>query len=279
MSTSLLEQSLLGGEDVPKKSEWTEDNLSNERIVWITAAMFFVFVVAEIIGAFASNSLFLLGDAAAMSVDVVSYGCSIWGERVKAKFGSIDLSTRFWIDVYIPGFSIVALLAVSAYITVEAIDRVKDDSEGDDDDDDVDVTFLYIFAGANLFIDIVSCVLMCIRRDTAFTEGRGRLDSIRQVITPSKDHYDKVGPLDDQSPGLLNLNMLSVLAHTGGDTLRTLAALAAAITATTTNKSGSLCDAWACIVVTITIVVAVIPLCSEIYKAYNGLLNESLQYL
>ena len=64
--------------------------------------------------------------------------------------------------------------------------------------------------------------------------------------------------------------MLSVLAHTGGDTLRTLAALAAAITATVDRDiSGTLADAWSCIVVTVTIVILVIPLLMEINKAWN----------
>jgi Co/Zn/Cd efflux system component len=69
--------------------------------------------------------------------------------------------------------------------------------------------------------------------------------------------------------------MLSVLAHTGGDTLRTLAALAAAATATATGESGTLCDAWACILVTLTIVFLVIPLLSAIFKAYVKERNEA----
>lgn len=70
-------------------------------------------MIAEIIGAVASNSLFLIGDAAAMSVDVVSYACSTWGERVKDRTGTIDAGTRMWINIYIPLASVVALLAVT----------------------------------------------------------------------------------------------------------------------------------------------------------------------
>lgn len=43
--------------------------LSNITILIVTTILFTCFVVAEIIGAFASNSLSLLGDAFAMSVD------------------------------------------------------------------------------------------------------------------------------------------------------------------------------------------------------------------
>lgn len=44
--------------------------VSNRTILWVSAITFLLFVIAEIIGALASNSLSLLGDAAAMSVDV-----------------------------------------------------------------------------------------------------------------------------------------------------------------------------------------------------------------
>lgn len=44
--------------------------LSNKFLLRVTAVSFLLFVVAEIIGALASNSLSLLGDAGAMSVDV-----------------------------------------------------------------------------------------------------------------------------------------------------------------------------------------------------------------
>jgi Co/Zn/Cd efflux system component len=46
--------------------------LTNRRLLWVSAITFFLFVVAELLGAIISNSLSLLGDAAAMSVDVFS---------------------------------------------------------------------------------------------------------------------------------------------------------------------------------------------------------------
>ena len=79
---------------------------SNQTVLAVTCASFALFVVAEIIGALASNSLSLLGDAgfyilllyiltkyniiysklsAAMSVDVMSYFCNMFAEYVKSK--------------------------------------------------------------------------------------------------------------------------------------------------------------------------------------------------
>jgi Co/Zn/Cd efflux system component len=44
--------------------------LTNRRLLWVSAITFFLFVIAEMLGAILSNSLSLLGDSAAMSVDV-----------------------------------------------------------------------------------------------------------------------------------------------------------------------------------------------------------------
>lgn len=43
-------------------------NLSNQKMLLITTILFALFVTAEVVGALASGSLSLLGDAAAMSV-------------------------------------------------------------------------------------------------------------------------------------------------------------------------------------------------------------------
>ena len=56
---------LLGG-----CSKLTNENKDNQLVLAITCAAFAVFVCGEIVGALASNSLSLLGDAAAMSIDV-----------------------------------------------------------------------------------------------------------------------------------------------------------------------------------------------------------------
>ena len=59
-------------------AEWYNNAFANLRVLKITALSFFLFVVAEVIGAFISNSLSLLGDASAMSMDVSTYVISIF---------------------------------------------------------------------------------------------------------------------------------------------------------------------------------------------------------
>ena len=68
-------------EDLKKKGEIMsksdEQIRSNQLILFVTMVTFALFVVAEIIGAIASNSLSLLGDAAAMSIDVITVSLSL----------------------------------------------------------------------------------------------------------------------------------------------------------------------------------------------------------
>jgi Co/Zn/Cd efflux system component len=92
-----------------------ESPKQNQVVLMVTCVTFSLFVVAEIVGALASNSLSLLGDAAAMSVDVFTYFCNMWAERMKSK-GRISMPVKFLLEVYIPLFSIMALIAVSIWI-------------------------------------------------------------------------------------------------------------------------------------------------------------------
>lgn len=67
-----------------------------------------------------------------------------------------------------------------------------------------------------------------------------------------------------------NINMFSAFTHVGCDTLRTVAIFVAAIVSSSTGAKSSLCDAWAAIVVSITIFIAIIPLSREVYAAFTG---------
>lgn len=62
--------SKLMGDDISTHIGHTNQHEENFKTLVITAFLFSIFVIAEIYAAFASNSLALLGDAAAMSVDI-----------------------------------------------------------------------------------------------------------------------------------------------------------------------------------------------------------------
>lgn len=65
----------------------------------------------------------------------------------------------------------------------------------------------------------------------------------------------------------LNLNMYAALTHVGGDTLRTISVFVAAVVASATSVPNNVCDAWASIIVTLTIIAVVCPLIYHIYQA------------
>ena len=74
---------------------------------------------------------------------------------------------------------------------------------------------------------------------------------------------------------VVNINMLAAFSHLGADSMRTASIFIAAIIATVTNIDSDLCDAWAAVVVSATIVIMVIPLLSEIIKSARKLHLQS----
>jgi Co/Zn/Cd efflux system component len=173
----------------------------------------------------------------------------MYAERLKNQGRTMDRQTRRVLEVYVPTFSVCALLGVTGWITSDAIAVIN----GGGDGDDVDVIFLFAFASANFLVDFISSYMFYVR-------GRDILVSDRMSF--SIDVHDHHTPTTKA-----NLNMMSALTHVGGDTMRTASVFIAAVIATASNASSSLCDAWAAVVVSFTICCAVIPLINEIYKA------------
>ena len=243
--------------DGDEKVESTElKGMSNQLVLQVTCASFLVFVIAEIIGALAGNSWSLLGDAAAMSVDVMSYFTNMIAERIKEKHGSVSEETRLILEVYIPSFSILSLLGVTAYVTVGAVGDIITKPA----DDDVDINMLWIFSSLNALVDILSGWMFYKKGASVFFQDLQADDE--------SDVESGNGAANEEGRGK-NLNMMSAFTHVGGDTMRTASVFVAAGIATWSGIPGYLCDAWAATVVTITIVIMVIPLCIEIVKAYN----------
>ena len=66
----LIEKGEIVREIIAQESVSKPRSKTNQRILIFTCTAFFLFVIAEIVGAIFSRSLSLLGDAGAMSVDV-----------------------------------------------------------------------------------------------------------------------------------------------------------------------------------------------------------------
>ena len=288
-----------GTSDSLGTNEGSENNgdvggLSNQRVLQITCASFLIFVVAEIIGAIAANSWSLLGDAAAMSVDVVSYVTNMVAEHIKDKYGYVSKRIKMYLEVAIPLFSVSALMGVTAYITVGSVSDIINKPT----DDHVDIFMLWFFSSANAVVDIISGYMFYLKGRSVFYEAEvpvpnpderaisvdknRNMDIEPSVPTANASHRSGLNTttinLDDRKDKNKveepvnehrNLNMISAFTHVGGDTLRTISVFIAALIATVTSTPGYLCDAWAAVLVTVTIVIMVIPLCIEIYHAYH----------
>lgn len=295
-------QPLLDASDSDLKKMEEENDLllrgksSNQSVLMVTAVSFALFVISEIIGALASNSLSLLGDAAAMSVDVFTYFANMYAERVKAKSkdGVIDPTTKFIIEVIVPFVSLSALIGVSIYITDEAIGIIKSNGE-DDDGGGVNVAFLFGFAGANMVVDVISLWMFLKRGDNIFQDPNDISYIRRRSTSISRDKLARTASRDNTPalPGVYqhsvdiatgrgglengkkNLNMISAFTHVGCDTMRTLSVFVAAIIASTTNVTGTLCDAYAALVVSVTIFLGILPLIWELFKAFKENCSDS----
>ena len=153
--------------------QWHRNAFANLRVLKITAISFFLFVVAEVVGAVLSNSLSLLGDASAMSLDVSTYVISIFVEEFKLRNHGARLSvdTMWLVDIGIPTISVIALLAVTMYISVDAVKVLYNPPRKDE----VDVLFLYGFSCANMVVDVISAAAFLNRGDEAFYEEKEAL--------------------------------------------------------------------------------------------------------
>lgn len=153
------------------------------------------------------------------------------------------------------------------------------------DSPDVNVLFLFGFAAGNALIDIICAALFFIRRDDVLKNyvavdsksGNSRNESLlkNQHMSDAEEGHSSSN-IAVVSASNTNLNMASALTHVGGDTLRTGAVFVAAMVASLTDLNPTLCDAWAAVVVTITILFLVGPLLKEIGKAYTRLSTDKI---
>jgi Co/Zn/Cd efflux system component len=274
ITTPLLK--IAGSGDQEHKTEETSEgkkwNVTNLLVLKVTCASFLIFVLGEIAGAIIGKSWSLLGDAAAMSVDVMTYFTNMLAERIKAREGVVSLPTKMILEVYVPSFSVCALLGVTAYVTVGAVHDLLYTPE----DDDVNIYIMYGFAVANAVVDVVSVYMFWLIGKNVFKQDKFALANVADAddVDDVEVENGAVAMSDTASPKTQvvgkekNLNMISAFTHVGGDSLRTISIFVAAVIASLKAGAPYKCDAWAAIVVTVTIVFMVMPLIREIYKAY-----------
>lgn len=169
---------------------------------------------------------------------------------------------RFVLEVVIPAISLCCLMIVTGYVTAEAIHVIRRPSE---DHEDVNIYFLFGFSFINVFVDLLSsCMFFRNGEEDVFLSYRikKRISSYNS-LSESIEEAEK----DENGTTNANLNMISAFTHLTGDSLRTFSVIIAALISLVAKIPSNICDAWAAIVVTITICFMAIPLLREIYKA------------
>ena len=158
--------------------------LSNQNLLEISVTLFFLFVMAEIVGAMLSNSLSLLGDASSMCIDVSTYICNIYGEWAKNNNQRATTTSRIILEVMIPGVSTIALLAITLYICIDAFHVLRHPPATND----VNTNYLYGFSAANLVVDLACGFLFYARGDEVFQE----VNNVPKLSLDTSISFDQV---------------------------------------------------------------------------------------
>jgi Co/Zn/Cd efflux system component len=223
-------------------------------------------------------------------------------ERIKENDNISSKKAKFYIEILIPSVAISTLFGVTVYFTWQAILVLRDTSRGEDR---VNVAYLYTFAIINLVVDGICLSMFCLRGPEVFIERQSNIlpqlsldtsihsnnsdefgamedndfgnDSPRDVMT-NKNNSSSLSVMDGikgvVSHGKKNLNMMSAFIHVGGDSLRTLSVLGAALVSTISGARVDLCDAWGAIVVSSMIFCVIVPLVIDIFRAFCRILRE-----
>lgn len=283
--------------------DWEFPRLSNQTLLLIALFTFSVFAIVELFGALESTSLSLLGDSVAMFVDVITYICNGVVEWYKSRNNRITQHSRLFMEVIIPSLSVLSLIAVTLYVTYDAVRVVLNPPVTNT----VDVGFLYGFSMGNIFVDLFCSYLFYLRRNDVFEEKVmphlsldtsifddefGDLEKdiefeFEQTQEAAKEDennssllgcftvfYHLLQPHNHDDKAKANLNMLSALAHIFGDTIRTISEFLAASISSISGIDGDICDAWAAIVVAISILVVSGRLIIEIIGAFINIYSS-----
>ena len=184
--------------------------------------------------------------------------------------------TEIILEVFVPSFSVICLFSVTAYIAADAVNVLISETDAEN----IDVVYLYGFAAANAVVDIsTSYAFFRVGHaaDVFYTNNVQKIENTGPVQAAAGD-MALTAAEDTTSPAVsqkrdMNLNMLSAFTHLTGDSMRTASVFIAALVSTFSGIPSQICDAWAAIAVTISIVFMVVPLIVEIVKSCRKFYN------
>ena len=185
--------------------------------------------------------------------------------------------TNIILEIMIPSFSVICLLGVTGYVAADAVHVVM---AGAADTREVNLYYLYGYSVAGAVIDIVSSIFFFkdgTGTEVFFTNGT---KLVSPVISTTSNvmlaEETRIASLEDapQTTRKVNLNMMSAFTHLTGDSMRTAAVIIAAMVSSIGGYPSQICDAYAALVITGTILIMTIPLITEIFRAYVKLTKE-----
>ncbi|GBG34836.1 Hypothetical Protein FCC1311_110582 [Hondaea fermentalgiana] len=269
----------------------------NVALLAVVFVLFGGFALAEIFAAFASSSLSLLGDAASMVVDSLTYALNMLAERRKGL--GISERTRIKLELFIPLASVTALFATSVYVLEQAITTILDPPASSQTGD----TTMLVFSTVNLVIDVISVfnfarvnrLLGYAVTDVLEAEaGQGVEDDDVEDDEADGDlgysvNGNEGGAMlvadSDMEQSLLaperasialqhksNTNMCSAYTHVIADTMRSIAVMiAAALSLSFDSINADVADAWAAVAVSVIIFLSLFPLLRGLVQKYRQL--------
>lgn len=127
---------------------------ANKKALFLVFILTTGFMLAEAIGGYLTNSLALLSDAGHMLSDAVSLGLSLLAFKIGEKRPTPEKTYGYKrIEILAALFNGIALVAISIYISVEAIRRFQEPVE-------VAGTGMLIIAGIGLLVNIGSAWIL-----------------------------------------------------------------------------------------------------------------------
>lgn len=113
------------------------------------------FFVVELVAGIVSDSLALISDAGHMAADVVALGAALVATKIATRQDSTGRRTygSYRAEVFASGLTVLIMLAVAAYVVVEAIGRITGEPE-------VTTSTMLIVGVFGLAINVISMLLL-----------------------------------------------------------------------------------------------------------------------
>ena len=212
----------------------------SECVLTLASVGFLGFASAEMTYAFAANSLALLGDAAAMMVDALTYVMNLIAIKRGRRRGEFARESRC--ALFGPFLSALALMGVMVYILIDALAELRGQGKGPS----VKLEVVLFFGIANLCLDVFNLVLFW-----AFPSAYRSIFFFRDPIQEEQG----------------SLNIRSALTHVLADTYRSVAVVvSSSIALTVKHVDPDRADALGAIVVEIPVLFMTLQICTAVLQ-------------